>query len=114
MLLTSPIQEEAEKVTAAINAFKPPASHELVPKPSRATSEVWKYGVKLRHLTSEKFHFACFGNAKCRAASSKGAFIAVSKGALSNALDHVKGAHHASEYIFFLTGRVPPFITRRE
>lgn len=86
-------------MTAALNAFTPPPTHEVVPKPPRATSEVWKYGVKLKIIATGKFGFACFGSPVCRDNSSKGNFIGVSKGSVSNALDHAKEKHNASEFI---------------
>eukprot|EP00904_Undaria_pinnatifida_P002399 jgi/Undpi1/1215/HiC_scaffold_107.g14129.m1 len=40
--------ETAQTVTAAINAFTPPSTRTLLPKPARASSEAWKYGLKLK------------------------------------------------------------------
>lgn len=89
--------QEAKEVTAALNAFTPPSTHELVLKAARATSEIWRYGVKLKKLRDGKFSFACFGNPVCRENSRKGIFIGVSKGSTSNALGHVTAMHQASE-----------------
>lgn len=73
--------------------FVAPASHALLPKPARASSPIWNYGVKVEERSSGKWAFACFGSTVCRAKSKKGVFIAISKQTGSNALDHVKHKH---------------------
>ncbi|CAM9480620.1 unnamed protein product, partial [Ectocarpus sp. 6 AP-2014] len=87
--------KEAEATLAAMKEFVAPASHELVPKPARASSPIWNYGVKLKDRSSSKWAFACFGSTVCRARSNNGVFIAISKRTGSNALDHVKLKHGA-------------------
>ena len=72
----------------------PPDSHEVVVKPARASSAVWKYGVKLKHKTSGKWSFKCLGSPACRGNSI---FIGISKDAASNATDHIKEKHNAGE-----------------
>ncbi|CAN0050225.1 unnamed protein product [Ectocarpus fasciculatus] len=76
--------------------FVAPASHALLPKPARASSPIWNYGVKVEERSSGKWAFACFGSTVCRAKSKKGVFIAISKHTGSNALDHVKHKHGAA------------------
>ena len=90
--------QAAQTVTAAIEVFQPPATHEIVQKPVRARSNVWKYGVKLKNKRSGKMSFACFGDEECRKKVGKGTFIGLSKDAMSNALAHVQFKHEASEY----------------
>ena len=72
----------------------PPDSHEVVVKPARASSAVWKYGVKLKHKTSGKWSFKCLGSPACRGNSI---FIGISKDAASNATDHIKEKHNAGD-----------------
>lgn len=92
--------QAALAVSAAIAAFVVPSTHKIVPKPGRATSEVWKYGVKLMTTASGKMSFACFGNPVCRERSSKGVFVGLSRDALSNATDHIKEKHKAGNLIY--------------
>ena len=90
--------QAAQTVTAAIEAFQPPSTHEIMQKPVRARPDVWKYGVKLKNKRSGKVSFACFGDEECRKKVGKGTFIGLSKDAMSNALVHVQFKHEASKY----------------
>lgn len=87
--------QAAQAVTAAINAYTPPSTHTIVPKPGRASSKAWKYGLKLKVNSTGKFVYACFGDSTCRTNSEKGIFIGLSKDALSNATDHITAKHNA-------------------
>ncbi|CAM9895380.1 unnamed protein product [Scytosiphon promiscuus] len=84
-----------EEITAAITEFEPPETHEVVPKPSRASSQIYKYGVKLRETETGKWSFACLASPACREKTRRGTFIAISEKAASNANDHIKTAHNA-------------------
>ena len=72
----------------------PPDSHEVVVKPARVSSAVWKYGVKLKHKISGKWSFKCLGSPACRWNSI---FIGISEDAASNATYHIKEKHNAVE-----------------
>ncbi|CAM9835140.1 unnamed protein product, partial [Ectocarpus sp. 13 AM-2016] len=50
--------EEAEATSAAMKEFVAPASHELLPKPARASSPIWNYGVKVKDRSRGKWAFA--------------------------------------------------------
>ncbi|CAB1104439.1 unnamed protein product [Ectocarpus sp. CCAP 1310/34] len=69
----------------------------IVPKSDRSSSNIYKYGVKVKHKTSGKWSFACFGSAFCRANVAKGIFIAIGEKPASNANDHIKAQHNAGE-----------------
>ncbi|CAB1117212.1 unnamed protein product [Ectocarpus sp. CCAP 1310/34] len=86
------LTQEGEQVTTAIEDFVPPDSHEIVPKSDRSISNIYKYGVKVKHNPSGKWFFACFGSACCRANLAAGIFIAIGEKSVSNANDHIKEA----------------------
>ena len=77
--------QEGERVSTAIKDFVPPDDYELVPTPARSSSKIYDFGVKLKHKTTSKWSFACFGNPFCRGQTGKGIFIAISPKANSNA-----------------------------
>ena len=75
----------------------PPDTHELVPKPSRASSNIYKFGLKLKDGSTNKLCFACFGSPLCRNNTKKGIYIGISEKSASNANDHIKHKHNAGE-----------------
>lgn len=98
------VQDSPSLVEETRRAFVAPDTYELLPVPAPASnrSPIYNYGVKLK--TEDKkgktvYFFACFGNAKCRDRSTKGAYIGLgtSSTATSNALNHCKVAHSSRE-----------------
>lgn len=85
-------------VTDAIKEFAPPDTHDIMPKPHRASSQIWKYGVKLKEKSgSKKVFFGCFGSPVCRDNTKRGIYIAISEKSASNGTDHIKARHSAGE-----------------
>lgn len=91
--------QEGEEVATAIKDFVPPDSHEIIPTPARSSSNIYKYGLKLKNRASGKWCFACLGSPFCREQSGKGIFIAIGPKAASNANDHITARHKAGELL---------------
>lgn len=91
--------QEGEKVATAIKDFVPPDGYEIVPKPARASSNIYKYGLKVKNTDSDKWGFACLGSSYCRLQSKKGVFIAIGAAAASNATSHIAAKHKAGELL---------------
>lgn len=91
--------QEGEKVATAIKDFVPPDGYEIIPKPARASSNIYKYGVKVKNKESGKWGFACLGSPYCREQSKKGVFIAIGAAAASNATGHIAAKHKAGELL---------------
>ena len=77
----------------------PPGSHETIPLPERRSSNVYKYGVKVKEKDGGKWSFACLGSSFCRLQSKKGIFIAIGPKSASNATDHIAAKHNAGELL---------------
>ena len=108
--------EEGEAVADTIKGFVPPDTRKKVPKPNRASPPIWKYGLKLKDTSRNKYGFASFGSPLCQDNNKRGSFIAICEKTAWNAQDHAKNKPKKGEYCpqAALKQNTAPFLKQHE